>query len=375
MDFHIDRLIFEPSEVDLRRSPLRASMDAAGFETFTLGAFNPGLNRLPNGNVLAMVRVAEALKDPIRDNHAHVIRWKRGGYALDAYPTKDLDLSDPRKFQINTHYYPTMGLTSLSWILPVELSPDGLSVLAIHYDKAIAPSASYQEYGVEDARVSLIDGVYYMTVCSVSSERHGTSLYTSRNGLDYELAGLVLDHQNKDMLYFEGKIAGAFWALTRPMGAIYFVCPPDTPFHAGPSINLASSPDGLHWKPHEAPFLRPRRDGFLTMKMGAGAQPILTPQGWLLLYHGVAPGGVVGIYRTFWALLAAENPARILRDEHQTPLLECNPALSSHLADKRYVQNIVFTTGIVEAGDHYIVASGEDDLACRITHIPKSTFA
>jgi beta-1,2-mannobiose phosphorylase / 1,2-beta-oligomannan phosphorylase len=259
--------------------------------------------------------------------------------------------------------------------LPVELSPDGLNVLAIHYDKAIAPSASYQEYGVEDARVSLIDGVYYMTVCSVSSERHGTSLYTSRNGLDYELAGLVLDHQNKDMLYFEGKIAGAFWALTRPMGGIYFVCPPDTPFHAGPSINLASSPDGLHWKPHEAPFLRPRRDSLLTMKMGAGAQPILTPQGWLLLYHGVAPGGVVGIYRTFWALLDAENPARILRDENQTPLLECNPALSSHIADKRYVQNIVFTTGVVEAGDHYIVASGEDDLACRITHIPKSTFA
>jgi len=159
------------------------------------------------------------------------------------------------------------------------------------------------------------------------------------------------------------------------MGGDYFVCPPDTPFHAGPSINLATSPDGLHWKPHEAPLLRPRRDSLMTMKMGAGAQPNLTPQGWLMLYHGVALGGVVGIYRTFWALLDAENPARILRDEHQTPLLECNPALSSHIADKRYLQNIVFTTGIVDAGDHYIVASGEDDLACRITHIPKSTFA
>src|SRR5262245_61263590 len=244
MGFDIDRLIFEPGDVDLRRSPLRASMDAAGFETFALGAFNPGLNRLPNGNVLAMVRVAEALKHPIRDNHAHAIRWRRGGYTLDAYAIKDLDLSDPRKFQLKTHFYPTMGLTSLSWILPVELSPDGLKVLSVHYDKAVAPSASYQEYGVEDARVSLIDGVYYMTVCSVSSERHGTSLYTSRNGLDYELAGLVLDHQNKDMLYFEGKVGGAFWALTRPMGGLYFLCPPDTPFHAGPSINLATSPDG-----------------------------------------------------------------------------------------------------------------------------------
>jgi hypothetical protein len=35
----------------------------------------------------------------------------------------------------------------------------------------------------------------------------------------------------------------------------------------------------------------------------------------------------------------------------------------------------VFTTGIADAGDHYVVASGEADLGCRITHIAKSTFA
>jgi len=39
-----------------------------------------------------------------------------------------------------------------------------------------------------------------------------------------------------------------------------------------------------------------------------------------------------------------------------------------------YVRDVVFTTGMVDAGDHYIVASGEADLACRITYIPKSTF-
>jgi predicted GH43/DUF377 family glycosyl hydrolase len=39
-----------------------------------------------------------------------------------------------------------------------------------------------------------------------------------------------------------------------------------------------------------------------------------------------------------------------------------------------YVRDIVFTTGIADHGDVYIVASGEADLACRITHIPKSVF-
>jgi hypothetical protein len=36
---------------------------------------------------------------------------------------------------------------------------------------------------------------------------------------------------------------------------------------------------------------------------------------------------------------------------------------------------VVFTTGVADAGDHYIVATGEQsDLACRITHMPKALF-
>lgn len=40
-----------------------------------------------------------------------------------------------------------------------------------------------------------------------------------------------------------------------------------------------------------------------------------------------------------------------------------------------YVRDAVFTTGIIDADDYHVVASGEADLACRITHIPKTTFA
>lgn len=375
MRFDTDHIIFGPDDVDLSRSPLRASLRALGVETFVLGAFNPALTRLPNGNLAVFVRVAEALSTSVKNDAAHMIRWANGRFVVDAYKLEQLDLSDPRTFKLRTHVYPTMGLTSLSWILPVELSPDGSRVIAVHYEKAIAPSTTYQEYGIEDARVSLIDGVYYMTLCSVSAERHGTTLYTSTNGLDYEPRGLVLDHQNKDMLFFEGRIGGQFWALTRPLGSLYFAYPADSVFHAGPSINLATSPDGLHWKPNDAPFIRPRKDRATALKVGGGAQPLRTPQGWLILYHGVEPQGAVGAYRTFWALADENNPALLLRNEDQTPLLECNPRLSQHLDDKRYLNNVVFTTGIVDAGDDYIVASGEDDLACRITHIPKSTFA
>lgn len=371
MRFAVDRLVFGPDDVDLARSPLR-SLEA---ETFVLGAFNPGLTRLPNGNLLMMVRVAEALRTPIVDDNVHAIRWLGGSsYMADAYPLAQFNTTDPRHFEFVSHGRTALGLTSLSWLLPVELSADGLEVIRAHYDKAIAPRADYQCYGVEDARISLINSVYYMTVCSVSPERHATSLYTSKDGLSYALQGLVLDHQNKDMLLFEGRIGGKFWALTRPIGASYFLYPRESAFEAAPSINLATSPDALHWKPHEAPFIRALRHHATTAKVGGGAQPILTPKGWLILYHGVAPKGVVGIYRTFFAIVDADDPSRILRQETTTPLLEADPALTVPHQDQLYLTDIVFTTGIVEHGDNYIVASGEADLACRITHIPKKTF-
>lgn len=373
MSFSADRLVFAPDDVDLRKSPLRGSLKA---ETFVLGAFNPGLTRLPHGNLLAMVRVAEALRTPIAGDYIHAIRRDDdGNFVTTPFPLAGVNASDPRKFHLTSYNYKVMALTSLSWLLPVELSADGLSVVEIHYDKAIAPSTSYQDYGVEDARISLIDGVYYMTTCSVSAERHSTTLYWSRNGLDYALAGVVLDHQNKDMLFFEGKIGGKFWALTRPLGDLYFAYPEDSPYYAGPSINLASSPDGLHWKPHDQAFLRPRRGTTSTMRIGGGTPPVLTPQGWLMLYHGVEVQGIVGIYRTFWALLDANEPWRITSLHDNAPLLEANAALTAPLQHQMYLHDIVFTTGSVDAGDVYVVASGEADLACRITHVPKTAFA
>ena len=75
MRYDIDRLVFGPDDVDLTRSPLRRDLERAHVETYTLGAFNPGLARLPNGNLLMMVRVAEALKHPVLNGNAHLIRW------------------------------------------------------------------------------------------------------------------------------------------------------------------------------------------------------------------------------------------------------------------------------------------------------------
>ncbi len=370
MTYPFDKLVLVPDDIDLSRSPLAGHLPA---ETYVLGAFNPGLTRLANGNLLMMVRVAEALKTPIVDKHVHAIRWDDGRYGLDAWPLEFVDTADPRKIMIRGGAWRIMALTSLSWLLPVELSPDGTERVAIHYDRAIAPIGSFQCYGVEDARISRVGDRYLMTSCSVSPERHATCLYSSDNGLDWRFEDIVVDHQNKDMLIFEGLIDGRYWAQTRPLGDLYFAYPPSSEWRAGPSINLASSPDALHWKPYRKPGLRPHAATVATARMGGGAPPILTPDGWLTLWHGVEPKEIVGVYRTYWSILDKDDPSRVIRTQDE-PLLEASAELTRPIEHQLYIRDVVFTTGIADGGDHYVVASGEADLACRITHIPKSRF-
>jgi hypothetical protein len=88
MKHDVDWLVLVPDDIDLSRSPLAGHFDA---ETYVLGAFNPGLTRLANGNLLMMVRVAEALRHPIVGGKVHTIRWENGQYIPDGWP---LDLAN-----------------------------------------------------------------------------------------------------------------------------------------------------------------------------------------------------------------------------------------------------------------------------------------
>src|SRR3546814_17979645 len=99
------------------------------------------MTRLASGNLLLMVRIAEALREPIRDGHIHAIRWFDGGSTLDAWPLEQVDTAAPRKFTVHGGGWPVMARTSLSWLLPVELSPDASRVGAGHYDRPCAPAA------------------------------------------------------------------------------------------------------------------------------------------------------------------------------------------------------------------------------------------
>jgi predicted GH43/DUF377 family glycosyl hydrolase len=55
-------------------------------------------------------------------------------------------------------------------------------------------------------------------------------------------------------------------------------------------------------------------------------------------------------------------------------LLEPDAELTRPLEALLYLRDVVFSTGVIDAGDRFIVASGEADLACRITHVPKEAL-
>ncbi len=372
MEYPFDKILLNPHDIDPKELPVG---QGTGLETYVFGTLNPGLCRLPNGNLLMMVRIAEALSEPRTGNETQVLRYNTltGSFDVNHYQTRDLDFADPRKYRFKNEGE-IYALTSLSWLLPVELDSEGTQVIEIHYAKMILPDQAYQEYGIEDPRITLIQDTYYMTTCAVASDRHSTVLYSSKDGLNYACQGLIMDHQNKDMVIFPEQIDGLYHALTRPLGELYFKSI-EADSIPGPSINIASSPDLLHWRPLEKVLVKSRKNTVLSGKVGGGTPPLRTPAGWLVLYHGVSGNGIAGNYRTVWMLLDLLNPQQVIYEELTTPILEANPGLTRDCQDLIYLQNIVFTTGIVNADNHYIVASGELDLCCRITHIPHSVFA
>ncbi len=157
-----------------------------------------------------------------------------------------------------------------------------------------------------------------MTTCSVSPERHCTTLYSSDNGLDWRFEDIVLDHQNKDHADLRRRIDGQYWAQTRPLGDLYFAYPPGRPmaFRA-----LHQPVEFARRAPLEArrkPGIRPHAKTLATARIGGGTPPILTDEGWLTLWHGVEPKEIVGIYRTYLSVLDARDPSRVVRTRHET---------------------------------------------------------
>lgn len=162
------------------------------------------------------------------------------------------------------------------------------------------------------------------------------------------LTSPVLD--DRDVILFPEKINGKYALLHRPkqyVGEKYGV--------EFPSIWLKFSDDLLSWVDKPSRLLLAGRKGTWEEKIGGSTPPILTDQGWLMLYHGVGEGGTAA-YKVGALLLDKDDPFHILARTPE-PILE--PEFEYET--KGFYSGCIFPTGnVVVDGTLYVYYGAAD---------------
>lgn len=327
-----ERLLLGPGNI----APSRDDLEV-------IGVFNPGAAMVA-GEVVLLARVAERPRER-RPGFTPLPRWSEdAGITIDWVADEKLDKTDPRV--VKHHAGGPTRLTFVSHLRLVKLG-DGSGVREVSSVR-LDPESPWEEYGLEDPRITFLEGRYYLTYVAVS--RHGvtTALASTVDFQRFERHGMILCPDNKDVVLFPKRIDGDYVAIHRPSSSSGF---------CRPEMWLARSPDLIHWGRHEQ--LYGSQSDWEADRVGAGPPPLLTSEGWLLIYHASsrpAPGERVGVYCVGALLLDETNPARVIRRTVEPILVPT----SAHEM-RGFVAGVVFPTGLVERGRSLILYSGAAD--------------
>lgn len=308
-----------------------------------VGAFNPGAAAFDD-EVVLMIRVVEQPQQS-RDGYEPSPRYTpQDGFAIDWLDEEDLEYYDPRVFHARSTGFKRLRFISY---LKVVRSRDGKTIDSLD-GPTLLPETPYEEYGIEDPRITKIGQTYYITYVAVSRHGVNTSLMSTTDFAHFKRHGIIFPPENKDVLLFPEKIAGDYMAMHRPVASIRF---------RPPEMWLARSPDLIHWGGHEQ--LLGAENTFENSRLGGGTPPVRTERGWLTLYHGSQrregdPGP--GIYSAGGLLLDLQNPKRILA---QTPGAIMTP--EEPFETTGFVRDVVFPTATVERDGLLYVYYGAAD--------------
>lgn len=216
--------------------------------------------------------------------------------------------------------------------------------------------ATYEEYGIEDPRITRIADLYYVTYTCYSKYAPCVGLARTRDFRTFERMGVISLPPNKDVVLFPEKVGGRYARLDRP-SIVVGKC------DVGGDIWISYSPDLLHWGDPRS-VMQPRKGRWDNKKIGAGAPPIKTEQGWLEIYHGVRETGSGVLYRLGAVLLDLEDPSRVIGRAAEPVLSPA--ATEDFLGD---VMNVVFTCGAIleDDGEIKIYYGAPDQVMCLAT--------
>ena len=218
-----------------------------------------------------------------------------------------------------------------------------------------------EKLGVEDPRVTRIEGRYYITYTGVSLYpccettpslvksspwRCRVGLISTTNFQTYQKHGCILpDVDNKDVALFPEKINGRYVMLHRTF----------------PNIWIAFSDDLLNWYDHQL-LMRVQPTAWDCNRIGAGAPPMKTEYGWMNFYHGVDHQRV---YRLGILLLDLDDPTKVI-GRSAYPIL----SPEENYEKEGLIPNVVFTCGAVEMDGQYFVYYGGADKVIGVATMP-----
>ena len=231
-------------------------------------------------------------------------------------PTSDWEtynVFNPSVIHHNGLFHMHYRAQGLDWISRIgyAVSEDG-----IHWNRmrrpVLEPIDGTDSRGLEDARVTELDGVFYMCYTAYGREfsGEGEPIYAhygggilpmiarSNNLITWERIGpIVKGENNKDHVLFPRKINGRYAALHRRW----------------PDVWIAYSDDLLTWREEDmATIYGPRTtdpEAWDFKSVGSNGVPIETEAGWLLITHGYNDDH---IYHFGVCLVGLDDPTRII---------------------------------------------------------------
>jgi beta-1,2-mannobiose phosphorylase / 1,2-beta-oligomannan phosphorylase len=298
---------------------------------------NPGAFRFENKTWL-LLRVAERPEQKA-GRTTFPILGAGGEVQILEFDNSDpqLNLTDPRVI----NYAGKDFLTTMSH-LQLVASEDGVNFREDPSHPPMFGRGELESYGIEDCRVTQIGTSFYLTYTQVSPHGVGVGLRSTLDWRDIQEHGMILPPHNKDCAIFDERIKGKYYALHRP----------SSPTLGGNYIWLAESPDLVHWGHHRC-LAHGRAGMWDSARVGAGAAPIRTAEGWLAIYHGAD-----GDHRyCLGALLLDINAPWQVLARSQEPMME--PIAEYERTG--FFGNVVFANGHLVDGDIVTIYYGASD--------------
>lgn len=255
--------------------------------------------------------------------------------------------------------------------LALALSRDGRTVDELWERPALDCDAPYEQWGVEDARVTFLaeEGRYAITYTGYSPAGPRVCLVTTDDLLDPDRwlrHGPRLEGENKNCVVLPERVDGEYVVLHRPMPRVECV-----------RVRALGDP----WPARGTTILGPRPGTWRSARVGAGAPPLRTSVGWLLPFHGATTIEEGNVYSMGWCVLDAERP-EVVRYVSDVPALSpeasyetvTEPIPQVDMANFRTGVRVVFPQGLVERGGDLLVYYGAADVSVAGASVPRAAL-